>query len=73
MTALRTIAFVYIAFCFCPAAFANEKADEKARPLVQAAAERSLFHADKSVPFDLLVKLTLLMPNSKPTTGAFFW
>jgi hypothetical protein len=73
MTALRTIAFVYLAFCFCAAAFANQKAGEKARPLLQAAAERSLFHADKSAPFELLVKFTLLMPSSKPTTGAFSW
>ncbi|MGO9338451.1 MAG: energy transducer TonB [Terracidiphilus sp.] len=73
MTALRTIAFVYLALCFCAAAFANQKAEERARPLLQAAAERSLFHADKSAPFDLLVKFTLLMPSSKPTTGAFSW
>jgi len=73
MPALRAFTCACLAFCFGAAAFANQKAEEKARPLLQAAAERSLFHADKSAPFGVLVKFTLLMPSSKTATGVFSW
>jgi len=54
-------------------ASAKEKAEELARPLLQAAAERSLFEADKSSPFGLLMKFELLGPRSKPMQGAYSW
>ena len=57
----------------CYPSFAKDNPEEKARPLLKAAAERSLFHADKNAPFGLLFKFELRVPGSKPSQGAFSW
>jgi hypothetical protein len=53
---------------------ANAKDEsEKARALLQASAERSLFHADRNAPFGLLFTFELRIFGSKPTRGAYSW
>ena len=51
----------------------REKAEEQGRSLLKAAAERSLFHADKSAPFGLLFKFELRSFGAKPAPGAYSW
>jgi TonB family protein len=57
----------------CHPSLAKDSPEEKARPLLKAASERSLFHADKSAPFGLVFKFELRVFGSKPTQGAFSW
>ena len=57
----------------CYPALAKDNPEEKARSLLKAAAERSLFHADKNAPFGLLFKFELRTFGSKPSRGAFSW
>ncbi|HYU48295.1 MAG TPA: energy transducer TonB [Terriglobales bacterium] len=57
----------------CYSALAKDNPEEKARPLLKAAAERSLFHADKSAPFGMLFKFELRTFGSKPAWGAYSW
>jgi len=57
----------------CYPALAKNNPEEKARPLLKAATERSLFHADKSAPFGLVFKFELRTPGSKPVPGAYSW
>ncbi len=57
----------------CHPSLAKDSPEEKARPLLKAASERSLFHADRSAPFGLVFKFQLRTPGSKPTPGAYSW
>ena len=52
------------------AASGKGKAEEQARPLLKAAEERSLFHADKSAPFGVVFKFNLRIPKA---SGGYSW
>ena len=54
-------------------AMANDKAEEKARPLLKAAAERSLLRADQQFPFRLDASFTVHDLGAKRLDGKFTW
>jgi TonB family protein len=58
---------------FVCAADAKEKAEEEARPLLKAAAERSLFHPDTHASFSLILSFELWSPSLKMVPGKYSW
>jgi hypothetical protein len=54
-------------------AYANEKAEEQGRPVLKAAAERSLLHADDLSPFRLKLSFTVRASKVKQIPGAATW
>jgi TonB family protein len=57
----------------CSLASAKENPEEKGRPLLQASAERSLFHADSRFPFQLMLNFKVRGANSGTMNGQYAW
>lgn len=55
------------------AVLANDRAEDKGRPLLTAALNRSLLHADRNFPFRLTATLTLQGVTQRPLPGRYEW
>jgi TonB family protein len=69
---LRASTLIAILFC-CYASLAKDNPDDKARPLLKAAAERALFHADGSSPFNVKLSFTIYGSKPKEMQGTYTW
>jgi len=63
---------VTLLFLRCPAQ-GKDNAEAQGRPLLKAAAERSLLHIDGSSPTDLRLSFAILGSRSKRTKGTYTW
>jgi TonB family protein len=60
-------------FFLCCHAFAKEKPEEKAGPLLKAAADRSLLHTDGSSPFRVRLNFTVYGSKPRQMQGTYTW
>lgn len=73
MIALRILFACTFLVALCCSSMAKDDPSEKARPLLKAAAERSLFHAERDAAFGLLFSFDLRIWGAKPERGAYSW